>query len=169
MGIPSTAIFVHELIHNYKVKCIIRVGTMGAMVDHLEIGHIVLANGAHTDSNVNRRYFEGLDFAPTADFDLLRKAFDISKSHDLPVVVGSIFSTDMFYGGSDDRWNKWIDHGNLGVEMETSILYTLALKHNVKALSILSVSDNIITNESALPEVREKAFTEMFEVALELI
>ena len=169
MGMPTTAIFLHELFNNYDVDVIIRVGTMGAMRPELEIGHIVLPISAHTDSNINRQYFNGLDFSPSPDYSLLSRAHDILVDHDLPVTVGSIFSTDLFYNGGNERWDKWIEHGNLGVEMETSIVYTMALKYGKRALSILSVSDNIVTGTSSLPEFREKSFTEMFEVALELV
>jgi len=168
IGIPSTALFLHELAKNYNVKTVIRVGTMGAMQPNLAIGDIVLALSASSDSNVNRLYFDGLDFAPTADFDLLQKAYSTAKEKNYKTFVGPVFSTDTFYSDDVKRWNKWINHGNLGVEMETSILYTLAARFNMKALSILSVSDNIVTGTSALPDVRETVFTNMFTVALEI-
>jgi purine-nucleoside phosphorylase len=168
IGIPSTALFLQELAKNYKVKSVIRVGTMGAMQPNLSIGDIVLALSASSDSNVNRIYFDGLDFAPTPNFELLQKAYLLAKQKNFRTFVGPIFSTDSFYGDDKNRWNKWIDHGNLGVEMETSILYTLAARFNMKALSVLSVSDNIVIGTSALPDVRETAFTNMFSVALEI-
>jgi len=168
IGIPSTQLFIHELVTNYHVKCIIRVGTLGAMRPDLAIGDLVLAMSASSDSNVNRIYFEGLDFAPTADFDLLHKAHTAAQKHKFKAVAGSVFSTDTFYDTHENRWQKWQAHNILGVEMETSALYTMAAKFNVKALSILSVSDNIVTHTSALPDVRETAFTNMFTVALEI-
>lgn len=168
MGIPTTAVFVHELAKNYGIKSVIRVGTMGAMQEDLNIGDLVLAQSASTDSNVNRLYFNGLDFAPAANFELLQKAFRVARENQYKTSVGSIFSTDTFYDPNENRWEKWIAHGNLGVEMETSVLYTLAARYNIKALSILSVSDNLITGSSALPDVRETAFTKMFELGLEV-
>ncbi len=168
IGVPSTAIYVHELATNYNVKNIIRVGTMGAMQPDLAIGDLVLAMSASSDSNANRLLFGGLDFAPTANFELLEKAVQSVKNHQFTTKVGSVFSTDTFYGNDKNRWQKWIEHGILGVEMETSVVYTMAAKFNIKALSILSVSDNIIDGTSALPEVRETAFADMFTVALEI-
>ncbi len=168
MGIPTTSIYLYELAVNYGIKNVIRVGTMGAMVNSLEIGHLVLAMSASSDSNINRISFEGLDYAPTANFELLSKAYQNAQTNKIPTTVGSIFSTDVFYGTQENRWDNWIEHGILGVEMETSAIYTLAAKHNIKALSILSVSDNIITGESALPDLRETSFKDMFRVALEI-
>lgn len=168
MGIPSTAVFLHELAKNYAVKTVIRAGTMGAMQTDLKIGDLVLAQSASTDSNVNRLYFDGLDFAPAANFQLLQNAFRVAREKKYKTRVGTIFSTDTFYDPNEKRWQKWIAHGNLGVEMETSVLYTLAARYNMKALSILSVSDNLVTGTSALPDIRETAFTNMFEVALEI-
>jgi len=169
MGISSTAIYVHELVKSYNVKNVIRVGTLGAIQSDLAIGDLVLAQSASSDSNVNRLFFEGLDFAPTANFELLQSAFKITQENKFNTIVGSIFSTDTFYGVDENRWEKWTAHGIVGVEMETSVLYTLAARFGIKALAILSVSDNIITGTSALPDVREKAFTNMFKVALETL
>jgi len=168
MGIPTTSLFLHELAVNYKIENVIRVGTMGAMVKNLDLGHLVLAMSASSDSNVNRITFNGLDYAPTANYELLSKAYNFTQNQNMPTTVGSIFSTDIFYGTQENRWDTWIEHGILGVEMETSAIYTLAAKHNIKALSILSVSDNIATGESALPDVRETNFKDMFKVALEI-
>jgi len=168
MGIPTTSLFIHELATTYGIKNLIRVGTMGAMVKELEIGHLVLAMSASSDSNVNRVTFNGLDYAPTANFELLHKAYVEAQKNEMPTTVGSIFSTDIFYGPDENRWDAWIQHGILGVEMETSAIYTLGAKHNIKALSILSVSDNIISGTSALPEIRETNFKDMFKVALEI-
>lgn len=168
IGIPTTSLFIHELATNYNVKNIIRVGTIGAMQPDLAIGDLILAMSASNDSNVNRLYFNNLDFAPTANFDLLQKAHFAAAQHNFTTKVGSVFSTDMFYGEDENRWRKWMAHGILGVEMETSAVYTLAAKFNIKALSILSVSDNIVTGKSALPDVRETAFSNMFTVALQI-
>jgi purine-nucleoside phosphorylase len=168
IGIPTTALYINELATNYTVKNIIRVGTMGGMKPDLDIGDIVLAMSASTDSNTNNITFGGLNYAPTASFDLLEKAVSACRKNGFSHHVGQVFSTDSFYSDMPNRWDKWIEHGILGVEMETSVLYTMAAKFGIKALSILSVSDNLVNQTSALPDVREKQFVEMFEVALEL-
>lgn len=168
IGIPTTALYINELATNFEVKNIIRVGTMGGMKPDLDIGHIVLAMSASTDSNTNNITFGGLNYAPTANFDLLENAANTCRKNGFTHHIGQVFSTDSFYSDLPNRWDKWIEHGILGVEMETSVLYTLAAKFGIRALSILSVSDNLITEISALPEVREKQFKDMFEVALEL-
>lgn len=168
MGIPTTAVFVHELAKNYAVKNVIRVGTMGAMQPDLNIGDLVLAQSVSTDSNVNRLFFDGMDFSPAANFELLQNALRVARENKYKTSVGTIFSTDTFYDPNENRWQKWIAHGNLGVEMETSVIYTLAARYKMKALSILSVSDNLIDGSSALPDTRETAFTKMFELALEI-
>ncbi|MGD8455885.1 MAG: purine-nucleoside phosphorylase [Anaerolineales bacterium] len=167
MGIPSHSIYVHELINDYDVKTLIRVGTCGAFQPHLDIGDIVIAMSASTDSHINRLHFNGMDYAPTASFPLLLKAYQAAKQRDLEVHVGGIFSTDVFYD-DPDGWHKWADYGVLVVEMETSALYTLAARFKVDALSILTVTDNLVTNKRATSEQREKGFPRMAEIALEI-
>jgi purine-nucleoside phosphorylase len=168
MGIPSTAIYVHELIHFYGVKKIIRVGTCGAIQPALKLGQLILAEAAYTDSTTNLMYFNSPDFAPRASGNLLEQARDTALKLSIPAVEGLVFSTDTFYNEDANRWDKWIDKGVLAVEMETSIIYTLALKNNVEALSILSVSDNIITNEMTTAGEREHASLDMMRLALEI-
>lgn len=166
IGIPTTALFMEELA-TYGVKNIIRVGTMGAFAPELEIGDLVLAMGACTDSNVNKIQFKGLDFAPIANFSLLVQAEKRATKMNMKHVVGNIFSTDSFYA-DESRWEPWIAHQVLGVEMETAIIYTIAARHNIRALSILTVSDNISSGTSSTPEERESQFKAMFELALEM-
>ena len=168
MGIPTTAIYLNELFMFYDVECVIRVGTCGALQSDIELGEIILAMSASSDSNMNRLYFDQLDFAPTADFNLLLDAFEHSKKLDTVTHVGPIFSSDNFYDDTDNRWNKWINHGILGVEMETSILYTLAARFNAKALSLLTVSDNIITGESSSSKDREQSYMSMMELGFQI-
>ena len=167
IGIPTTALFMEELAADYGVKNVIRVGTMGAFVPELEIGDLVLAMGACTDSNVNRIRFGGLDYAPIANFSLLSQAEKQASENKIRHYVGNIFSTDSFYA-DDSRWKTWIDHKVLGVEMETAIIYTIAARNNIRALSILTVSDNISTGTSSSPKERESQFKTMFELALAL-
>ena len=170
MGQPSLAIYLHELIHDYGVKTVIRIGTCGAMNESIGLGDIILAMGASTDSNMNRILFNGLDYAPTADFGLLRKASQKAKELDVPVTVGDVFSTDLFYFKNDPvRWKPWIDHQILCTDMETSTLYTMAAGANVRAMSILTVSDHIISRVFSSTEERERYFTDMVKIALEIV
>lgn len=169
MGIPSTSIYVNELISEFGVKNILRVGTCGSIHRDLKLGEVILAMSASGDSNVNRIQFEGMDYAPTADFSLLQSAYEASRKLNVKVIVGRVFSTDTFYSKNPNRWDLWAEHGILGAEMESSVLYTLAAKFKVRALSILTVSDNIITGESTTAKEREQAFMDMMRIALEAV
>ncbi len=168
MGIPTLSIYVNELVSEYNVKTLIRVGTCGALQPHLNIGDIVLAMTASTDSHINKLRFGGMDYAPTADFDLLLKAYEAAKERGSKVYVGGIFSGDTFYNDDPDWWKKWAAYGVLVVEMETNGLYTLAAKFKVSALSILTVSDSLATGEASTAEQRERNFPLMAEIALEI-
>ena len=167
MGIPSTAIYVNELIKDYGVKTIIRVGTTGSIKADIQVGDIILAQSACTDSNVNRLKFGGMDYAPMADFSLLMKAYKKAEELSIPVKVGAVFSTDTFYNGSIERYDIWGKHGVLGLEMESTALYTLAAGYGIKALTILTVSDNIITGEAMAAEDRERNIADVARLALE--
>ena len=169
MGIPSHSIYVNELIVEYDVKTLIRVGTCGALQPDLEIGDVVLAMSASTDSHVNRLRFDGMDFAPTASFELLMRAYEVAKAGGADVRVGNILSSDTFYHDDPESWKRWAAFGVLAVEMETAGLYTLAAKFDVDALSILTVTDNLTTHERVSSEQRERGFTRMAEVALEVV
>lgn len=170
MGIPSTSIYVHELICDYDVQNLIRVGTCGAFQDNLSIGDIILAISASTDSGFNKIKFHHRDYAPAADFSLLVKAWNIAQEKKIPVSVGPILSSDFFYDEDlPDNYNIWKQYGILAVEMESSALYTIAARYNRKALSLLTVSDNLATGERASTLEREKSFTHMMELALEII
>jgi len=168
MGIPTLSIYVHELITEYHVKTLIRVGTCGAFQPHLKVGDIVLAMAASTNSHINKLRFEGMDYAPTASFNLLLRAYEAAKRRGLEVYVGGILSSDTFYGDERGSWKKWAAYGTLVVEMETSGLYTLAAKFKVDALSILTVSDSAVTGESSTAEQRERDFPQMAKIALEI-
>jgi purine-nucleoside phosphorylase len=169
MGMPSHSIYVHELINEYGAQTLMRVGTCGGLQDDMEIGDVILAQTASTDSQMNRRTFGGLDFAPAADFDLLRRAHTAAGKRSDRVHVGGILSSDTFYDPDPDWWRLWADHGILGVEMETSALYTLAARYGVAALSLLTVSDNLTTGEVATAEQRERGFPLMAEIALSVV
>jgi len=168
MGIPTLSIYVHELVNEYDVKTLIRVGTCGALQPNLKIGDIVLPMSCSTNSHINRLRFEGMDYAPTASFHLLLKAYETAKRLGARVYVGGMFATDSFYQDDPDWWQRWAEYGALVVEMETSGLYTLAAKFKVDALSVLTVSDSLPTGEFSTAEQRERDFTQMAEIALEI-
>ncbi len=168
MGMGSTSIYVNELINTYKVKNLIRVGTCGTIQEHINLGQVLLAMSASGDSDANRLYFKGMHYAATADFDLLMKAYEVANQLNIKTYQGPIFSTNTFYDNVPNRWDIWKKHGILGVEMETQILFTLAKRFGVKALSILTVSDNIITGEASSIQDREQSYTDMMKIALGL-
>lgn len=167
MGVPSISIYVNELMAEYGVQKLIRVGTCGAIQKDVKVRDVIIAQTSSTDSAINRVAFGGtIDFAPTADFDLLLKAYNASKEAGLNVRVGNIFTADQFY--SDEAQNeKLAAYGVLAVEMETSALYTLAAKYGRQALTVLTVSDHIITGEVTSAEERQTTFNDMMIVALE--
>jgi purine-nucleoside phosphorylase len=168
MGVASISIYLNELISSYKVKNLIRIGSCGSMQPEIKIRDVILAMTTSTDSNINKIRFKNLDYAPTANFDLLKKAYDIAIEKDISVKVGSVLTTDTFYHDDPESWKHWAKYGLLAVEMETAALYTLAAKFKVKALSILTVSDSLITHKETSSEEREKTFNQMVEIALEL-
>ena len=168
MGIPSISIYVNELITNYQAKNLIRIGSCGSMQVDIKIRDVILAMSASTDSHINKIRFHGMDYASTANFDLLKKAYDIALKKDISVKVGSVLTSDTFYNDDPNSWKHWANYGILAVEMETAVLYTLAAKFKVNALSILTVSDSLVTREETTSEERQKTFNQMVEVALEL-
>ena len=169
MGIPSISIYVNELISEYNVKNLVRIGTCGSIQPELHLRDVILAMSASTDSHINRLRFRGMDYAPTAAFPLLKKAYDAASKRGIEVHVGNILSTDTFYHDDPDAWKHWAEFGVLGLEMETAALYTLAAKFKVNALSVLTVSDDIVRHKIATSEEREKTFTKMVEIALEAV
>jgi purine-nucleoside phosphorylase len=169
MGQPTLRIYVHELINEYGVKQLIRVGSSGALQPQMQLRDLILAQSASTNSQVNLLRFKGMDYAPTASFDLLLKAYQSAVARDIPVHVGNIFSSDFFYPDDPDFWDIWVDYGVLAAEMETAALYTLAAKFGVKALTLLTVSDHIKREEALTSKEKERSFINMVEIALELI
>ncbi|MFP7359877.1 purine-nucleoside phosphorylase [Kurthia gibsonii] len=166
MGVPSISIYATELMKDYGCKKLIRVGTAGALKRDVKVRDVVIAQGATTDSKMNEIQFGGLDFAPIADFDLLLKAYNAGKGAGLNLRVGNVYTADLFYG--DKNPNELLaDYGVLAVEMETAALYTLAAKYDVQALSILTISDHLITGEATSSEERQTTFKDMMVVALE--
>lgn len=169
MGIPSTLIYTHELITEYGVKNLIRVGSAGSYQKEVKIRDIVIAMAASTNSGLNTIRFNGADYAPTASFSLFQKAIKAAEKKDIVLKAGNILSSDEFYADDFESYKKWADYGVLCVEMETNGLYTIAAKHNVNALSILTISDSLVTKERTTASEREQTFKEMIELALELI
>jgi purine-nucleoside phosphorylase len=169
MGIPSHSIYVHELLAEYQVRTLIRVGTCGALASELKLGDVVLAMTASTDSRINSKRFGGLDYAPCASFELLMKAYDAAQKHGATVRVGGIFSSDVFYDDDPGWWRKWAEYGVLAVEMETAALYTLAAKFGADALSVVTVTDQLTTGEMATTEQRERGGPLMAQIALEIV
>ncbi|MBB2481594.1 purine-nucleoside phosphorylase [Bacillus sp. APMAM] len=166
MGVPSISIYINELMQSYNVQNLIRVGTCGAIQQDVKVRDVIIAMTASTDSQMNRLTFGGIDYAPTANFELLKKAYDSGLEKGLNLKVGNVFTADMFYNDNADH-EKWAKYGILAIEMETAALYTLAAKYNRKALSILTVSDHILTGEETSAEERQLTFNDMIEVALE--
>ncbi|CAM5179883.1 Purine nucleoside phosphorylase DeoD-type OS=Ureibacillus acetophenoni OX=614649 GN=deoD PE=3 SV=1 [Ureibacillus acetophenoni] len=166
MGVPSISIYVTELMQEYGVQKLIRVGTCGAIQKDVKVRDVILAQGATTDSKMNEIIFNGIDYAPIADFDLLLKAYNAGVAAGLNLKVGNVMTADMFY--SDENQNeKLAQYGVLAVEMESAALYTLAAKFGRQALSVLTVSDHIITGEVTTSEERQTTFNDMIVVALE--
>jgi purine-nucleoside phosphorylase len=168
MGLPSLSIYANELLDEYGVRTIVRVGSCGALTEELALRDIVIASGACTDSSMNTIRFEGLDYAPVADFGLLRSAYDEALDRAMPVKthVGLLFSSDSFYHPRPELTSRLVEYGALAVEMEASALYTLAAKFKARALAICTVSDHIVTGEQTSSREREQTFTDMVEVAL---
>ncbi|MET3962540.1 purine-nucleoside phosphorylase [Marmoricola sp. OAE513] len=168
MGQPSMAIYVNELFAEYDVRQVVRVGSCGALTTDVAIRDVVLASGACTDSSMNRHRFLGLDYAPVADFGLLRAAAAAAEARpDVTSHVGLIYSSDSFYNPRAAELGKpLVDHGVLAVEMEASSLYTLAASYKRKALAICTVSDHIVTGEETTAVERQETFGAMVEIAL---
>ena len=167
MGVPSIGIYSHELIAEYGCKNLIRVGTAGSLQENVKIRDVVLAMSASTDSAINKLRFNGADYAPTANAELLFKAYEVGKAKGLSMKAGNILTSDTFYGDEPEAWKKWAKFGVLCVEMETAQLYTTAAKFGVNALTILTISDSLVTGEATSAEERQLTFNDMIEVALE--
>ncbi len=169
MGCPSIGLYTYELIHVYGVKNLIRIGSCGAMQESMKLGDIVMAMGASTDSNYAAHYNLPGTFAPIADYELLSCADRIATEHGFRHEVGNIVSSDVFYGDPDEtpNWKRWQKMGILATEMESVALYCNAARAGVRALSIFTVSDNIVTGEEMPAQERQESFKDMMLVALE--
>ncbi|KQB96871.1 purine nucleoside phosphorylase DeoD-type [Loktanella sp. 1ANDIMAR09] len=166
MGMPSLSIYANELIKDFDVQTLIRIGSCGGMQKHVGIRDVILAMTASTLSTPSRGIFKELNFAPCADYQLLSAAYDVAKAKGVPTHVGGIYSSDVFYDERPDLNEQMIRHGILGVEMEAAELYNLAARYGRRALAVLTVSDHLITHEALPAEDRERSFGDMVEIAL---
>jgi len=167
MGMPSAVLYIHELINDYGVKTLIRVGTCGAIQKDVHIRDVIIAQAAATDSSLIFKDLAPIYFPPIGNYGLISNAFNIGTEKDMTVHVGNVFSSDTFYNDTEDTMNSMTKLDVLGVDMETAGLYYLASKFHVRALSILTVSDHLITGEQTSSDERQTSFSEMIEVALE--
>ena len=169
MGIPSCSIYATELITEYHVKNLIRVGTCGSVNKDIKLLDVVIGMGACTDSKVNRIRFNNHDFAAIASYELLHKAVESAKAHGVEARVGNVFSADLFYTPEKDAFDLYEKYNILGIEMEAAGLYGVAAEYGANALCILTVSDQIRTGEKALPEERQNSFNDMIVIALDSV
>ena len=167
MGMPSLSIYVNELIRDFGAKTLIRIGSAGGMQKHVGLRDVVIAMSATTVANPSRTIMKEVNFAPTADFGLLHKAFHAAEQMDVTTHVGGIYSSDTFYDERADLGEQMARHGILCVEMETAELYTLAARYDVRALSVLTISDHLQTKEELPADQRERSFGDMVEIALQ--
>jgi len=168
MGIPSAMIYYHELIKEYDVKRIIRVGTAGSYHEDVKIRDIILALSASTNSGINNAIFNDVSYAPTANFNLIMKAAVYGQENNIPIKAGNVLSSDQYYDEDPLAYKKWAKYGVLCVEMEAAGLYTIAAKYNIEALAILTISDSLVTGEKCSYEERERTFEEMVKIALNI-
>ena len=169
MGIPSASIYATELVTEYDVERLIRVGSCGGVSEQVEIRDVILAIGACTDSGVNRVRYGGDDFAAVADYWLLKAAQEAAATREIEVKVGNVHSADLFYNPDPEAFDRMEAMGVLAVEMEAAGLYGVAAEKGARALTICTVSDHVRTGEATSSEEREQTFNEMVEIALETV
>lgn len=168
MGIPSISIYATELIQHYGARVLIRVGSCGALSQKVKLREVIIALAAGTDSNVNRMRFKGCDFPAVADFALVRQAAEAADKRGKSMRVGSVFTSDYFYGPPGETYETHERMGMLAVEMEVAGLYGVAAEYGARALALLTVSDHLRTHEKLSAEDRQTTFDEMIEVALDV-
>jgi len=169
MGIPSALIYCNELIRDFGVKKMIRVGSAGSYQPDIKLHDIVIAMAASSTSGINNSRFVNADYSPTADFDLFMKATTYAKNSNIPIKAGNVLSADEFYGDDVNNYKQWADYGVLCVEMEAAGLYTIAAKYKVQALAILTISDSLVSKKEISSAEREHTFTTMVEIALNIL
>ena len=168
MGIPSAMIYYHELINDFGVKNILMVGSAGSFQKDIKVRDIVLAMAASTTSGINNSRFINADYSPTANFELLLDASLYARKKGIKIKAGNVLSADEFYEDDPETYKLWAKYGVLCVEMEASGLYTIAAKHNIRALAILTISDYLVTGELSTSSERDTSFNEMVEIALNI-
>lgn len=169
MGIPSASIYATELVTEYNVERLIRVGSCGAVTESVKLRDVILAIGACTDSVVNRIRYGHYDFAATADYWLLKAAEEAAKAKGIDVKVGNVHSADLFYNPDPAAFDIMESMGVLAVEMEAAGLYGVAAEKGARALTICTVSDHVRTGEATSSDERQQTFDEMVEIALDTI
>ena len=169
MGMPSIGIYTYELYNFYGVKSIIRTGSAGAYDPTLKLGDVVIGMGACTDSNYSAQYALPGNYAPIADFDMARAAVEKAEQMGVRYKVGNILSSDVFYGDNAEGWKAWQKMGVLAVEMEAAALYMNAARSGNKALCICTISDSLVTHEACSAEQRQTSFTNMMNIAFDII
>lgn len=167
MGMPSLSIYANELIRDFGVKTLIRIGSCGGMQDHVKVRDVIVATTASSVSTPSRGIMREVNFAPTADWGLLRASVEAAEKSGKSVHVGGLYSSDCFYDERPDLMEQMMRHGILGVEMEAAELYILAARHGCRALAICTVSDHLKTGEELPSDQRERSFGDMVEIALE--
>jgi purine-nucleoside phosphorylase len=166
MGMPSLSIYANELIRDFGAKTLIRVGSCGAMQDTVALRDVILAMTCSSMSTPSRGFFREMAFAPCADWGLLASAHAAAADLGVTTHVGGIYSSDVFYDERADLDAELTRHGVLAVEMEAAELYTVAARHGVRALAVLTVSDHLRTGEALPSSERERSFSDMIEIAL---
>lgn len=169
MGMPSANLYIHELINDYGAKTLVRIGTCGAMQEDIQLRDVIIAQAAFTDSSFIQKDFAPINFSPVGDFDLIYNAYNNAKKTDLNIRVGNVYTSDSFYTDDNTITEKLAKHGVMTVEMETAGLYYMASKFGVKALSLLTVSDHLLTGEETTTEERQTTFDDMIRVALDTV
>lgn len=169
MGIPSAAIYMEELIRDYGVKKIVRIGTCGALQKNLKVGSYMIPITACTDSNYNKKIFNDLDFAPHASFELLKQADEIAHKKNIEITIGSVLTTDTYYNLKPELREPFIQHNVLCVDMETSVMYSLACRYNVRAVAILLVTSNRYTDSRISDEEQKEFLPSFIDYCLEVL
>lgn len=167
MGMPSLSIYVNELIRDFGAKTLIRIGSAGGMQESVALRDVVLAMTSTTVSTPSRGIFRELQYAPCADWGLLKAGVSAAEAKGIPTHVGGIYSSDVFYDERPDLNEQMVRHGILAVEMEAAELYTLAARYGARALAVLTISDHLITGAALPSEDRQSSFSDMVEIALE--
>ncbi|WP_086349318.1 purine-nucleoside phosphorylase [Candidatus Enterococcus clewellii] len=169
MGMPSAVIYIHELIKMYGVNKLSRIGTCGAIQEDIAIRDVLIAQAAATNSSMIKNDFPQYDFPQIGSFEMINRAYQLAKEKEMSVRVGNVLSDDTFYKDNQEEFMRLGTYGVLGVEMETAGLYYMAAKFGVDALSLLTVSDHLITGEQTTAEERQTTFNDMILLALETI